>query len=99
MYKRQPQGNTILSGTIAENLRMVKQDATDEEMIEALKISWAWDFVKEMDETIYTKIGERGRGVSEGQAQRIAIARAAVSYTHLDVYKRQRLWKIKKLQK
>ena len=40
-----PQGNTILSGTIAENLRMVKQDATDEEMIEALKISCAWDFV------------------------------------------------------
>ena len=73
-----PQGNTILSGTIAENLRMVKQDATDEEMIEALKISCAWDFVKEMDETIYTKIGERGRGFSEGQAQRIAIARAVL---------------------
>ena len=71
-----PQGNTILSGTIAENLRMVKQDATDEEMIEALKISCAWDFVKEMDETIYTKIGERGRGFSEGQAQRLSIARA-----------------------
>ena len=73
-----PQGNTILSGTIAENLRMVKQDATDEEMIEALKISCAWDFVKNMEETIYTKIGERGRGFSEGQAQRIAIARAVL---------------------
>ena len=71
-----PQGNTILSGTIAENLRMVKQDATEEEMIEALKISCAWDFVKNMEETIYTKIGERGRRISEGQAQRIAIARA-----------------------
>ena len=71
-----PQGNTILSGTIAENLKMVKQDATEEEMIEALKISCAWDFVKNMEETIYTKIGERGRGFSEGQAQRIAIARA-----------------------
>ena len=73
-----PQGNTILSGTIAENLRMVKQDATEEEMIEALKISCAWDFVKNMEETIYTKIGERGRGFSEGQAQRIAIARAVL---------------------
>ena len=41
---------------------MVKQDATEEEMIEALKISCAWDFVKNMEETIYTKIGERGRG-------------------------------------
>lgn len=71
-------GNTILSGTIAENLKMVKQDATEEEMIEALKISCAWDFVKNMEETIYTKIGERGRGFSEGQAQRIAIARAVL---------------------
>ena len=44
-------------------------------MIEALKISCAWDFVKNMEETIYTKIGERGRGFSEGQAQRIALAR------------------------
>ena len=55
-----------------------KQDATEEEMIEALKISCAWDFVKNMEETIYTKIGERGRGFSEGQAQRIAIARAVL---------------------
>ena len=47
-------------------------------MIEALKISCAWDFVKNMEETIYTKIGERGRGFSEGQAQRIAIARAVL---------------------
>ena len=57
---------------------MVKQDATEEEMIEALKISCAWDFVKNMEEMIYTKIGERGRGFSEGQAQRIAIARAVL---------------------
>lgn len=73
-----PQGNTILSGTIAENMRMVKQDATDEEIIEALKISCAWDFVKKMPDTINSKIGERGRGFSEGQAQRIAIARAVL---------------------
>lgn len=73
-----PQGNTILSGTIAENMRMVKEDATEEEIIEALKISCAWDFVKDMKDTINTNIGERGRGFSEGQAQRIAIARAVL---------------------
>lgn len=73
-----PQGNTILSGTIAENMRMVKEDATDEEIIEALKVSCAWDFVGKMPETINSNIGERGRGFSEGQAQRIAIARAVL---------------------
>ena len=72
------QGNTILSGTIAENMRMVKEDATDEEIIEALKVSCAWDFVGKMPETINSNIGERGRGFSEGQAQRIAIARAVL---------------------
>ncbi len=73
-----PQGNTILSGTIAENMRIVREDATDEEIIEALKIACAWEFVEKMPETINSKIGERGRGFSEGQAQRIAIARAVL---------------------
>lgn len=73
-----PQGNTILSGTIAENMRMVKEDATDEEIIEALKEACAWDFVEKLPYTINTNIGERGRGLSEGQAQRIAIARAVL---------------------
>lgn len=73
-----PQGNTILSGTIAENMRMVKEDATDEEIIEALKISCAWEFVERMPEGIDSNIGEKGRGFSEGQAQRIAIARAVL---------------------
>ena len=71
-----PQGNTILSGTIAENMRMVKETATDQEIIEALKISCAWDFVEKMPEGINSSVGERGKGLSEGQAQRIAIARA-----------------------
>ena len=73
-----PQGNTILSGTIAENLRTVKEDATDEEIIQALKISCAWDFVEKMPGAINARVGERGRGLSEGQAQRIAIARAVL---------------------
>lgn len=71
-----PQGNTILTGTIAENMRMVKEDATDEEIIEALKVACAWDFVEKLPNTINSNVGERGRGLSEGQAQRIAIARA-----------------------
>lgn len=73
-----PQGNTMFSGTIAENLRMVKEDATDEEIIDALEISCAWDFVKKLPEGINGVLGETGRGVSEGQAQRIAIARAVL---------------------
>ncbi len=71
-----PQGNTILSGTIAENMRMVKEDATDEEIIEALKIGCAWDFVQKLPDGIDSMVRERGRGLSEGQAQRIAISRA-----------------------
>lgn len=73
-----PQGNTILSGTIAENMRMVKEDATDEEIVEALKVSCAWEFVEKLPLQINNNVGERGRGLSEGQAQRIAIARAVL---------------------
>ena len=73
-----PQGNTVISGTIAENMRMVKEDATDEEIIDALKVSCAWNFVSKLPDTINSSVGERGRGLSEGQAQRIAIARAVL---------------------
>lgn len=71
-----PQGNTMLSGTIAENMRNVKPDATDEEIIEALKLACAYEFVEKCKDGIYTEIKERGGGFSEGQAQRLAIARA-----------------------
>lgn len=57
---------------------MVKEDATDEEIIEALKISCAWDFVEKLPQGIDAPLGERGRGLSEGQAQRVAIARAVL---------------------
>lgn len=76
LFSYVPQGNNILSGTIAENMRMAKEDATDEEIIEALRIAQAWDFVKVLSEGINSPIGERGRGFSEGQTQRLAIARA-----------------------
>ncbi|WP_034378777.1 ABC transporter ATP-binding protein [Dehalobacter sp. UNSWDHB] len=71
-----PQGNTLFSGTIADNLRNGKPDATSEEMEEALRAACAWDFVQELSGGLNTVIGERGLGLSEGQAQRIAIARA-----------------------
>lgn len=73
-----PQGNTLFSGTIRENIRMGNLNATEEEMIEALKMASAYDFVSELPKGIDTVIGERGHGLSEGQAQRIAIARAFV---------------------
>ena len=78
LFSYVPQGNTILSGTVAENLRLVKEDASDEEIIEALKVACAWDFVSRLPKGIHSKVGERGRGFSEGQAQRIAIARAVL---------------------
>ena len=71
-----PQGNTMFSGTIAENMRMVNENATDEDVIKALKTACAWDFVEQLPEGINSTLGERGRGLSEGQAQRISIARA-----------------------
>lgn len=71
-----PQGNTMFSGTIAENMRNVKEDATDEEIIDALKKACAWDFVERLPEGINSPIQEHGGGFSEGQAQRLSIARA-----------------------
>lgn len=73
-----PQGNTMIAGTIAENLRMVKEDATEEELIHALEIACAWDFVSKLPAGIHNPVGEQGKGLSEGQAQRIAIARAVL---------------------
>lgn len=73
-----PQGNTLFSGTIRHNILMGKQDATEDEIIEALKMAAAYDFVMELPQGVDTIIGERGHGISEGQAQRIAIARALI---------------------
>lgn len=70
-----PQGNTLMSGTIRDNLLLGKPDATEEEMKEALKKSCA-GFVMQLPDGIDTICTEKGGGLSEGQAQRIAIARA-----------------------
>lgn len=69
-----PQGNTLLSGTLRFNMQLAKPNASDEEIYDALHTSAA-DFVQELPEGIDTELGERGSGLSEGQAQRIAIAR------------------------
>lgn len=69
-----PQGNTLMSGTIRYNLQLAKPDATDEEMQQVLHTAMA-DFVFQLPDGINTECGERGGGLSEGQAQRIAIAR------------------------
>lgn len=71
-----PQGNTIFSGCIADNLRIVCPEVTDEELETALKTADAWGFVSELPNGMYTEIGERGVNFSEGQIQRISIARA-----------------------
>lgn len=73
-----PQGNTLFSGTIRENIRMGNLEASEEEIFQALRMAAAYDFVMELPEGLDTIIGERGHGLSEGQAQRIAIARAFV---------------------
>lgn len=69
-----PQGNTLMSGTIRYNLLLAKPKATDDELRLALHTACA-DFVLDLPEALDTELGERGSGLSEGQAQRIAIAR------------------------
>ncbi|ADY55920.1 Xenobiotic-transporting ATPase [Syntrophobotulus glycolicus DSM 8271] len=71
-----PQGNTLFSGTIADNLRSGRLEATPDEMEEASRAACAWEFIRELPNGLDTVIGEQGHGLSEGQAQRIAIARA-----------------------
>lgn len=70
-----PQGNTLLSGTLRENLQLGNPQATDQQMQEALRMACA-DFVEELADGLDTYFSEQGGGLSEGQAQRIAIARA-----------------------
>lgn len=71
-----PQENTLFSGSIADNLRIGDPCATDEELKFAAKSACAWDFIENFPEGLNARLGERGTGLSEGQSQRIAIARA-----------------------
>lgn len=70
-----PQGNSLFSGTIRDNLRMVDREVTEERMKEVLDMACA-DFVWTLPQGLDTEIGEKGFGLSEGQAQRLAVARA-----------------------
>lgn len=81
LFSYVPQGNTMFSGTIADNMRNIKPDATDEEIICALKMACAWDFISKLPDGINSKIGERGAGFSEGQAQRLSIARSLIRHS------------------
>ncbi len=76
-----PQGNCLMSGTIRELVSFAAPDrANDSEKLEqALRIACAWDFVSQLEQGADTMLGERGAGLSEGQMQRLAIARAVFS--------------------
>lgn len=74
-----PQGNTMFSGTIADNMRMVKPEATEEEIRSALEAACAWEFVEKLDHGMDTEVRERGTRFSEGQKQRLSIARALLA--------------------
>ena len=79
MFSYVPQGNFILSGTIRDNLTFINDCASDEEIQEAIRISCSDSFINELPDGIETVIGERGVGLSEGQLQRLAIARSLLS--------------------
>lgn len=74
-----PQGNTLFSGTLRENIAMFAENSTEEQIWHAAEVACVKEFIAEQPEGLDTVIGERGVGLSEGQAQRIAVARAILS--------------------
>lgn len=74
-----PQDNVMFFGTVADNLRLFNKNATDDELIEALKAACAFDFVSKLESGINSTIEEGGGNLSQGQKQRLCIARALVS--------------------
>lgn len=74
-----PQGHLMFSGTIRENILFVRGSAPQNEIDEALAVSGADEFVRELPDGLDTRLGEKGLGLSEGQVQRLAIARALLS--------------------
>lgn len=79
MFSYVPQGKLILSGSIRENITFVNPNISDDDLDKALEISCCKSFIDQLEHGLDTKIGERGKGLSEGQLQRIAIARAIAS--------------------
>ncbi len=74
-----PQGNTLFTGTIAQNLQLMQPDASREDVISALKTACAWDFVQALPQGIDTNLRDNGQRLSEGQKQRLSIARAVLA--------------------
>jgi ATP-binding cassette subfamily B protein len=79
LFSYVPQGDMLFSGTLRDNVTFIRDDATDEEIRSALSISCAAEFVDELPHGLDTVVGENGIGLSEGQIQRIAIARAVLT--------------------
>jgi len=73
-----PQGNLLLSGTVRENLTIVNPNATEQQIDQAVYVSAMEEFLSSLPQGLDTVLGEDGMGLSEGQAQRLAIARAVL---------------------
>ena len=76
LFSYVPQGNLIVSGSIRENIMFFKTDISEEEIIEAAKDAQIWEFIQSLPDGFDTQLGESGLGLSEGQIQRLAVARA-----------------------
>lgn len=76
MFSYVPQGNMLISGTIRDNISLCDDSVTDDKIINAAKTAAIYDFISSLPDGLDTIISERGQGLSEGQIQRIAIARA-----------------------
>lgn len=74
-----PQDNFLFAGSIRENVAFAASDATNDQVKRACEVACAWDFVEELPLGLDTMIGEHGQGLSQGQLQRLAIARAVCS--------------------
>lgn len=79
LFSYVPQGNMLISGTIKDNITFINPKATDDEIAKAIEISCAKQFIDELPLGIETVIGEKGMGLSEGQVQRLAIARSLLA--------------------
>lgn len=81
-----PQNRMLFSGTIRENLKFGNENATDEEMIEALKLAEAWEFVSSLEDGLDAHVDQKGDNFSGGQKQRLSIARALVKKASVHIY-------------
>ena len=81
-----PQNRLLFAGTIRDNLRFGNENATDEEMIEALKLAEAWEFVSGLEDGLDAQVEQKGDNFSGGQKQRLSIARALVKNASIHIY-------------